>query len=76
MPVPRSVHADVSRSEASPSLKRRFVEVWKSVIASISTRMDSPLRLAAGVQRVQTDELTVDEVVAHLLEVIRGGDRR
>jgi CMP/dCMP kinase len=41
-----------------------------------STRMDSPLRLAAGVQRVQTDELTVDEVVAHLLEVIRGGDRR
>jgi CMP/dCMP kinase len=40
-----------------------------------STRADSPLRLVPGVRRVDTDRLGVEEVVALLLEVVRGGER-
>lgn len=42
-----------------------------------STRATSPLRHASGVRRVDTDGLSVEEVVAELLELIRdgGGER-
>lgn len=38
-----------------------------------STRSDSPLRHGEGVVRVDTDDLSVDEVVEQLLERVRGG---
>ncbi len=38
-----------------------------------STRETSPLRHASGVHRVDTDGLSIEEVVARLLELIRNG---
>lgn len=37
-----------------------------------STRADSPLRHAQGVQRIDTGDLTVEAVVQRLLEIVRG----
>lgn len=41
-----------------------------------STRADSPLRLGEGVERIDTDSLCADEVVALLLERVRVGEGR
>ncbi|MFT7669069.1 MAG: cytidylate kinase [Planctomycetota bacterium] len=41
-----------------------------------STRADSPLRHARGVQRIDTDDMSVDEVVQRLLDVVQEGCQR